>query len=153
MPVAVCATLTLSRAAPDASAPGVCAWAISTMASSAVIVPNICFRISRLPASGLLRPRIPSVFAVIALRHRPSNALGYVPRQWLAQLVLKCFFEDDRISRDFHHVTVEYRIVLAEEVRFVHCVNDHGDHSVVRPHHALERNLVNCQAALSGAAS
>ena len=52
MPLSPGTTATFCNAARVAvgSVPGVCAPAASTMASSAIIVPSVCFRISRLPA-------------------------------------------------------------------------------------------------------
>ena len=61
-------TFTFSRAARAVSVPGVCAPATNTMASNAAIVPTICFRISRLPASGLLQPRFVSFFSGLIFR-------------------------------------------------------------------------------------
>src|SRR6266568_2477681 len=93
-PFSLCSTLTFSRAAcVAASVPGVCAPATSTMASNAKIVPSSCFRISRLPASDLLKTYLLKKSRSIFLRYRPANRLGYVSRQRLPQLVVEGFFE------------------------------------------------------------
>ena len=66
---------------------------------------------------------------------------------------MKRLFENDRISRDLHYISVEHGIVLPEEISFIHRIDHDCDHAGFRLHHTFKRDLVDSQAALARAAA
>src|ERR1700688_399894 len=97
------------------------ASAISTNAISGTKRPSSCFRISLSPHARLFRLHV--VFEILilspALYCRGRNLLHYFTRKRLAQTVLQRLLENDGVASDFHHVTVEYRVVLPQKISFI----------------------------------
>src|ERR1700674_5435535 len=135
------------------------ASAISTNASSVKKSPRSAFRFPHSPmrgrfASMCFLERISSKSIVSPGLHcRSRNLLYYFPSKALAQPVLQCFLENDGVAGDFHHITVEHRIVFPQKIRFIQTVTDHSDESAFGAHHTSQVDGPDFQALLAGAAS
>src|SRR5262249_54360584 len=93
--------------------------------------------------------RVSSLCSPASLRYRPADSLGDIARQRFPQPVMESLLKHNRITRDLHHVTVEYWVVLAQKIRLPSPVPPYRDHACIRLHDPLECNLVDCQAALA----
>src|ERR1700739_2161471 len=116
------------------------AAAISTNASSATIAPNSCFRISLSPHVRPFRLHVfrRTVCSLPGLHGRSRNLLHYFARDLFPQPVLQRFLEHHRIARDLDDVTVEHRVVLAQEIRLVQAVCHDRDQTVLGTNHSAQ---------------
>src|SRR5437763_14688418 len=124
-------TLTRSRWTGDCAT----AAAATNNTSNDTNSVTCCFRISPLPTRGPW-PACPSSKFVrrpgspirrTCLNRRREDSLHYFSRERLAQLVLNRFLENNRITRDLHHIAVEHGIVLPQKICFVQIVGHHCD--------------------------
>ena len=66
---------------------------------------------------------------------------------------MQCFLENDGVARNFHHVTVEHRIVFPQKISFIQTVTDHSDETAFGVHHASQVDGPDFQTLLAGAAT
>src|SRR6266853_2180215 len=104
---------------------------------------SMCF-LERISSKSIVSP---------GLHCRSRNLLHYFQRKALAQPVLQCFLENDGVTRDFHHVTVEHRIVFPQKISFIQTVTDHSDVAAFGTHYTTQVDGPDFQTLLAGAAS
>src|SRR6266851_1443361 len=104
---------------------------------------SMCF-LERISSKSIVSP---------GLHCRSRNLLRYFPRKGLAQPVLQCFLKNDGVTRDFHHVTVEHRVVFAQKISFIQTVTDDGDETAFGMHHAAQVDRPDFQTLLAAAAT
>src|SRR5262249_6159246 len=91
----------------------------------------------------------PLLSAPPCLNRRSENLLYDFTGKRLAQLVLDRLRERHRVARDLHHESVEYGIVLPQEIRFAKIVRDVGDEADIRLPNAAQIDGVDLQAFLA----
>src|SRR5271157_3142496 len=116
--------------------------------------PAVAFAFPYLPMRGRFRLHVllRSLWAP-GLDCRSRNLLHYFPRKGLAQPVLQCFLENDGVPRDFHHVTVEHRVVFPQKISFIHAVTNHRDETAFGAHHTSQVDGPDFQTLLARAAA
>src|SRR5271165_5445599 len=137
-------------------------WAAAATATTRTSIDtnsvSSCFRISPLPTRGP-GPRVLLSISVLGVRlpgspsclnRRCKDPLDHFPCERLAQLVLYGLREHDRVTRDLHHVAVEYRIVFPQEIRFVQVVGHDRDKAGIGLHDAPQIDSADLQALLPG---
>src|ERR1700737_1335936 len=143
-PSSIRTTFTFCRAAcPAASVAVLWVWAAVAMSTTITSIGSKtvrnCFLISLSPTGlALGSPRIfLTRFASAGfpanlqrrLDGRRRNLLGHFPGERLAHPALNPFLKDDRVAGDLHHIAVEHRIVLPQEISFIQTVHHDSDHA------------------------